>query len=390
MGKKSSPPKPPDYKAAAEAEATANRDLNQMQTFSNRPDLYTPWGSQTWQQQPVWDPTTQQYVTNWMSQVNLSPMEQAAFDSQQRVKVGRSELAEGMLGRMYEEFGQPMDWTMSNEFGDRAEAGDLQTSVGAPAEEMRARQEDAIFGKLSNRLDDRFGRQRADLEAQLMNQGVRPGDAAYDRAMAEFGETENDAYENAAWQSIMGGGSEAQRDLQMDVSRGTFGNQALQNQLGMDVQAGGYNTTLRQQEIAELMQQRGFSLNEINALLYGQQVGMPQMPGFNTANKSQGPSYLNAADMQHQADTDAWAAGQGQDQAMMGGIADAAGMMAMFSDRRVKRNIERIGATAGGTPLYRWEYIWGGEGIGVMSEDVPHAVIKLPTGIEMVDYSKVT
>ena len=66
MGKKSSPPKPPDYKAAAEAEATANRDLNQMQTFSNRPDLYTPWGSQTWQQQPVWDPTTQQYVTNCM------------------------------------------------------------------------------------------------------------------------------------------------------------------------------------------------------------------------------------------------------------------------------------------------------------------------------------
>ena len=39
--------------------------------------------------------------------------------------------------------------------------------------------------------------------------------------------------------------------------------------------------------MTEAMQQRGFSLNEINALLSGQQVNTPQMPNFATAQQAQ-------------------------------------------------------------------------------------------------------
>jgi hypothetical protein len=45
------------------------------------------------------------------------------------------------------------------------------------------------------------------------------------------------------------------------------------------------------------MQQRGFSLNEINALLSGQQVSTPAMPNFSNASAAQpAPIYQAAAD----------------------------------------------------------------------------------------------
>ena len=45
------------------------------------------------------------------------------------------------------------------------------------------------------------------------------------------------------------------------------------------------------------MQKRGFSLNEINALLSGQQVNAPQMPNFSQAASAQAaPIYQSAVD----------------------------------------------------------------------------------------------
>jgi len=78
------------------------------------------------------------------------------------------------------------------------------------------------------------------------------------------------------------------------------------------------------------MQRRGWSLNEINALISGQQVGMPQMPSFNPAQAAQPTQYLGAAQAQGQADLDAYNAQQGGLSGMLGGLGGlgmAAGMM---------------------------------------------------------------
>ena len=69
------------------------------------------------------------------------------------------------------------------------------------------------------------------------------------------------------------------------------------------------------------------------------------------------------------------------------------GMM-LFSDRRVKEDIKRVGKTDEGTPIYTYRYKWGGpRQMGVMAQDVertnPEAVKRHPFGIKMVDYSKV-
>ncbi len=86
----------------------------------------------------------------------------------------------------------------------------------------------------------------------------------------------------------------------------------------------------------------------------------------------------------------AGAGGAGAGGAGAGGAGGAGGS---WSDRRLKRNIVRLGDTASGLPLYRFEYVWGGPVyVGVMAQDVailrPDAVIKDPSGYYRVDYAK--
>ena len=77
-------------------------------------------------------------------------------------------------------------------------------------------------------------------------------------------------------------------------------------------------------------------------------------------------------------------------QALGGAIAGA--KLYSTSDRRVKRDIERIGELADGTPFYRFRYIGDDTPrVGLMSDEVdPAAVAVHPSGVEMVNYGKAT
>ena len=72
------------------------------------------------------------------------------------------------------------------------------------------------------------------------------------------------------WNQLMG---QNQNNFQQALA-------ANQQNFGQSMQGANYANQLRQQQIAEEMQRRGYGLNEINALLSGQQVGMPSMPSF--------------------------------------------------------------------------------------------------------------
>lgn len=75
-------------------------------------------------------------------------------------------------------------------------------------------------------------------------------------------------------------------------------------------------------------------------------------------------------------------------------LGGALGLAALMSDRRVKRDIERVGALFDGTPVYRFRYLdaphWH---IGLMAQDVeefaPEAVVEIG-GIKHVDYRAAT
>ena len=67
---------------------------------------------------------------------------------------------------------------------------------------------------------------------------------------------------------------------------------------------------------------------------------------------------------------------------------------AVFSDRRLKKDISKVGTTDLGIDLYRYRYLWSDqEYVGVMAQDVapirPDAVIKGDDGYLRVDYAAI-
>jgi len=85
-------------------------------------------------------------------------------------------------------------------------------------------------------------------------------------------------------------------------------------------------------------------------------------------------------------------------QAQMGGLFSAAGnaLPGLFalSDRRAKTDIERIGQTDSGVPIYKFRYKTGGPmQIGYMAQDLlethPHAVVMGPDSLYRVNYDEV-
>ena len=106
----------------------------------------------------------------------------------------------------------------------------------------------------------------------------------------------------------------------LDLARMQAQNQALASQQGLNQQYADYQNRLRQQAIAEQMQRRGMSLNELNALLSGQQVQMPQMPSFVSSGRAETPNILGATQMGYDAALGAYNAQQAAGSNLMGGL----------------------------------------------------------------------
>jgi hypothetical protein len=320
-------PAPPDYTGVANQQAQQSQQNVNNQTAANRPDITTPWGSQTWEQgeatldqaaydsarNQAWEEYTgqlenmgaggvdmsgfqdefnqrwdlenrSQYETpgGWSMQTTLTPESQAALEAQQRIQAGRSGLAESLLGRAGQEMSSGIDWNGLPEVGNGMEA--------------RQRAEDAIYSRASSRLDPMWNQRQGQLESQLANQGLTPGSEAYSAAMRDMNFGRNDAYQTALNESIMGGGQEMSR------------------QYGQDLSA-------RQQGISEGHQKQYGTMNALSALLAGQQVGMPQMPGFAQSGQAQTPDLLGAAAAGYQGQLNQYGAQQAQQQGLFNGFA---------------------------------------------------------------------
>jgi hypothetical protein len=265
-GGKNGPPVP-DYQGAAEA-----------QSRGSHPDINTPWGGIDWTEGPN---------GSWSGQVNLSPYSQQALESQQQIQSGRSDLAQGLLGRAGNDLSQGIDWQSFGPLGDGSSARD-QAISGA-------------YSQATSRLDPRMQQEQTSLQAQLAGQGLNAGDAAYDNAMGNFGRQKTDAYNQAMYGAI-GQGTAAQQ--------ATFGQ----------------NLASRQQGIGEAYQQQYGNLNALNAALAGQQVGMPSFPGMSAP----GTNYMGAAQNQYQAGLNTYNAGQMQQQGMANGLGSLLPLM-MFA-----------------------------------------------------------
>ena len=176
----------------------------------------------------------------------------------------------------------------------------------------------------------------------MINSGLRPGTAAYDREM----------------------------------TRNTNGNTDQMNQLALNG---------RSQAFGEAISTRNQPLNELSALLSGSQVSAPNA-GMATIPQASvgGVDYTGLVNQQYQAKV------QSQN-AMLGGLFGLAGAgISKYSDARVKTDIKRVGTLDNGLSVYSYRYIWGGPiEIGLMAQDVeefrPEAVTEIE-GIKAVNY----
>jgi hypothetical protein len=197
----------------------------------------------------------------------------------------------------------------------------------------------------AQRLDPRFAREEEALRSRLTNQGIREGTAAWNNAMTRLGESKTDAY----------------------------------NQLMLQG---------RGQAFGEALATRNQPLNELTALLSGSQVSNPAAMSSPTPQASVGGvDYTGLVQ-------DNYNARLAQNNAMMGGLFGLAGAAAPFvlSDARTKENIERIGETDDGLPLYRYNYKGDTETrFGPMAQEVdrmqPEASGPSLFGLRTVNYA---
>jgi hypothetical protein len=183
---------------------------------------------------------------------------------------------------------------------------------------------------LSSVLEPQYQRDEDALRTRLTNSGFRQGSEGFDQSLQDF-------------------------QVNKDKSRAATAQQAFN-----------LASALRTQPLTEMN------------MLQGSQPTMPQMqPGGNVG--------VNPADIQsafgnqYAGQLANFNAQQQQQAGLMSGLFGLGGA-ALISDRRLKKNIKRIG-TFLGFPWYRFSYIWGGEAEGVMADEVrkvkPQAVLPI-------------
>ena len=337
MGKKSGP-SAPDPMQTAQAQAGMNRDtaITQMQLGTGK--QVNPWGTVSYQQGPERTFTDSQgnvvSTPTYTQNTQLTRPQQKIFNQGQGAQLNLAELAND-------------------------QSGFLKGYLDKPFKYGNQKVENWAYDLGAQRLDPRMEQQRAATETRLANQGIAPGSRAWETAMAQQGETQNDAY----------------------------------NQLMLNG---------RQMAFSEALAQRNQPINEISALMSGSQVSNPATMGAQ-AMAAPGVSGVNYSGLVQQNYENQVASQQannpmgglfGLGTSVIGAAGNAGGFGSLFSDERLKVDVRRIGKTDAGVPLYIYRYLWGGPPqIGVMAQELaetqPDAVETHESGFLMVDYGKV-
>ena len=217
MGKPKAPTPPDPYETAGAATGT-NIGTAIANTAMGNINQVGPAGSLTYDQTGTYDWTDpnsgQVYqLPQYTATQSLSDAGQGIFDQSQGAQMGLATAANNLAGNI--------------------DSSPMNFDTGAV--------EGHLFDLASNRLDPMMERRRSQLETRLANQGLTPGSAAWQAEMGQFGQQQNDMY----------------------------------NQLAL---------TGRGQALNEMYQQRSQPINEISALLSGSQV---QQPNYQTNAPSQ-------------------------------------------------------------------------------------------------------
>jgi len=183
------------------------------------------------------------------------------------------------------------------------------------------------------------------------------------------------------------------------AQRAAFQNAAQQQAFQQGIAQQQFRNTAIQQALAQQAAMRSMPINEISALLAGGQVAIPQFQGYSGVTVAPAPIFQagqaqgDFAQRNYQNQVAGYNANMGLFGQLGGSLATAAGnagsFAALFSDRRLKSNIVRVGTHPLGIGVYEYD-IFGERQRGVMADEVesvlPQAIVAHPSGYKMVNY----
>ena len=274
------------------------------------------------------DPTN---TNKWTSTTTLAPAQQALLDQQNKTSQNLAQMQDSATTRVGGMMGQPM-----------------------PAAYDPNQATNNAAGLLDARLLPQQQRDMSQLQTQLANQGITQGSEAYNNAMDTIGRQQNDARQQNQLQGI---------------------------NLGMSQQG---------QQYTQASTNRNVPINELNALRTGAQVTNPTFQNSPQQQTTAGPNLLAATTAQGQFNQGLYNSQVGQFNAQLGAASGLGAAGIQSSDRRLKKNIRKVG-TYNGLNVYSYRYKSGGPmQIGVMAQEVmevnPSAVHIMPDGFMAVNY----
>lgn len=175
-----------------------------------------------------------------------------------------------------------------------------------------------------------------------------------------------------------------------NLAQGQFANAATGQQFNQDLQAAAQQNAARNQGVQEQAYQQNLPLNQFNSLMSSSQVQAPTGINYSPTGVAN-TDVLGAYALNQQAQQANYQAQMQQQNALLGGLSQLGGAalgMFKFSDRRLKRDIERVG-TWKGHNLYSYRYLWDNEPqFGVMADEVMHTgAVHNVGGFLAVDYA---
>lgn len=120
------------------------------------------------------------------------------------------------------------NWASTSSASNLPNMGNYTFSADA-SDEARQRAEQATYNSYIDKLTPQFNQRRADLETRLANQGLAVGSEAYQRAMNDLEQEQNDALSQAAYNSVNQGQQSFSQSLADAINAGNFGNTAQQS-----------------------------------------------------------------------------------------------------------------------------------------------------------------
>jgi hypothetical protein len=260
--------------------------------------------------------------------------------------------------------------------------GELNSSYG---DEAAKRAEQAVYDTFSRQNTPIFEKQLTDLQTRLVNQGIPAGSAAYNRAIEQLYSTQNNANLNALNQSVLTG-NQVQSTQQgglvnlYNAINGSIVNPAS----GYTTDTGAIQSTYWKQYQQEQADQaaKDAQIMALTSSLGSAVKGMSANSASSFAGTGSG-SYSPGSKLDLNYGSGSYLGSYLQNNPYNGSY--------MYSDARIKENIEPIGKLFNGLTVYMFNF--KGENtarIGLIAQEVaqliPEAVFEDAEGLLCVDY----